>query len=76
MSEIERLKHNIPLALILKSGAQLAIAFCFFGLVGWSNLLIFNDFQLSLLFLSSRLLSFRSSEPLLPKPPKITKNGR
>ena len=47
--------------------------FLFFWL-GWSNPLIFTDFQLPLLFLSSRLLSFHS-EHLLPKPPKITKNG-
>ena len=43
------------------------------------NLLIFTDFQLPFLFLSSRLPFFHifhSSEPLLPKPPKITKNGR
>ena len=44
-----------------------------FFLVDWSNLLIFIDFQLLLLVLSSRLLSFHSSEPLLPKPPKIKK---
>jgi hypothetical protein len=43
----------------------------FFG-VGWFNLLIFTDFQLPLLFLSSRLLSFHSFD----KPPKITENER
>ena len=45
--------------------------FLFFWL-GWSNPLIFTDFQLPLLFLSSRLLSFHSSD----KPPKITENER
>jgi len=70
-----QLCKDILLALILKSveGTHLAIAFWipFF----WSNLLILTDFQLPLLFLSSRLLSFHSSEPLLPKPPRITRDG-
>jgi hypothetical protein len=53
----------------LITGGYLVIFF----LVDWSNLLIFIDFQLLLLVLSSRLLSIHSSEPLLPKPPKIKK---
>ena len=61
--------------ILIRSGAggsHLAIAFF---LLGWPNLLIFADLQLPLLFLSSRLLSFNFSDPLLPKPPKITKDG-
>ena len=35
----------------------------------WPNLLIFAHFQLPLLFLSSCLLFFHYSDPLLPKTP-------
>ena len=50
---------EIPLAVILKSEGD-SFCNCFLGVFffGRSNSLIVTDFQLPLLFLSSRLLSF------------------
>jgi hypothetical protein len=62
----------ISLAKILKSEGGDSFGNCFldfFSLVGWSKLLIFTDFHLPLLFLSSPLL------PLLgASPPQTSKN--
>ena len=70
----DTISKMIPLALILKSerGTHFPIAFWIsFFLVGCSNLLIFTDFQLPLLFPSSRLLSLSL---LLASPPQTSKN--
>ena len=69
--------YSIALILTSDGGTHYAIAFwTSFFLAGWSKLLNFSDFQLPILFLSSRLLSFHSSGLSSPNLQKITKNER